>query len=548
MMPSMTHGIVCAAQPEAVEAGALALKDGGNAVDAAVACALTQGVVDPLMTGLGGVGSAIVHVPGHGVLENLNFLGAAPARATPDMWADRIVGETGDGFGFVLAGRENALGHQAAMIPGNLAGYWAMHSAHGQLDWPAVCEAAIDAAEQGWIVRPHVYAYATQDEAAQGRVPNAQILGFTATGRALYLDSGSDPDSPGTMKPLGTRIRNPELAESLRLIATSGADALYRGALGETIAEDMRAHGGLIRQTDLASYRVAHQNALESDYRGYRVATNQPGGSGVQVAQTLKILERFDLNALGHGTPEHLRIVAEAIAYAYQDKRAHVGDPEHVDVPLDVLTSVERAANYAQRIEHGEWATLERLESLDEPPETSQVCTLDEHGNAVSMTHTLGAPSGVIAPGTGFILNGCMGIFDPRPGHATSIAPGKAYTSSMSPSMVFDARGELRAVLGAPGATYIPQAVAQVISNVLDFGMSMSDAVIAPRIAVTRSRTIDVSNRIPHFVTRELEALGYAIQRSYLSYAFAGVHGVEVSAGRWRGGADPGRDGMWLVV
>ena len=118
----------------------------------------------------------------------------------------------------------------------------------------------------------------------------------------------------------------------------------------------------------------------------------------------------------------------------------------------------------------------------------------------------------------------------------------------MSPSLVFDASGDLRAVLGAPGATCIPQAVAQVISNVLDFGMSMSDAVIAPRIAVTRSRTIDVSNRIPRFVTRELEAFGYAIQRSYLSYAFAGVHGVEMVAGRWRGGADPGRDGMWLAV
>ncbi len=154
----------------------------------------------------------------------------------------------------------------------------------------------------------------------------------------------------------------------------------------------------------------------------------------------------------------------------------------------------------------------------------------------------------MIAPGTGFILNGCMGIFDPRPGHATSIAPGKAYTSSMSPSIVFGADGALRLVLGAPGATYIPQAIAQVISNVIDFAMPVLDAVVAPRIAVTRSGTIDVSNRIPRFVTRELEAGGYAIQRSYLSYAFAGVHAVEVVDGTWRGGADPGREGMALAV
>jgi gamma-glutamyltranspeptidase/glutathione hydrolase len=434
----MTHGIVCAAQPEAVEAGALTLLRGGNAVDAAVACALTQGVVDPLMTGLGGVGTAIAHIPGHGLLENLNFLGAAPASATPDMWADRIVGETGDGFGFVLAGRENALGHQAVMIPGNLAGYWAMHAAHGRLPWDKVCEPAIDEAERGWMVRPHVYAYAIQDEAAQGRVPNEEILGFTQAGRSLYLEA-------------------------------SGADALYCGELGERIVDDMLAHGGLITLKDLASYRVVHQPALKGNYRGHTIATNQPGGSGVQVVQTLKILEQFDLRGLRHGIPEHLRIVAEAIAYAYQDKRAHVGDPDHVDVPLDVLISSERAAEYARRIERGEHATLQRLESLDEPPETSQVCTLDEHGNAVSMTHTLGAPSGVMAPGTGFILNGCMGIFDPRPGHATSIAPGKSYTSSMSPSIVFDPDSALRMVLGAPGATYIPQAIAQVISNVLSY-------------------------------------------------------------------------------
>jgi gamma-glutamyltranspeptidase/glutathione hydrolase len=544
----MTHGIVCAAQPEAVEAGALVLERGGNAVDAAVACALAQGVVDPLMTGLGGVGSAIVHVPGHGGLENLNFLGRAPGAAREDMWADRIVGETGDGFGFVLEGRENSLGHQAVMTPGNLAGYWTMHAAHGQLAWAEVCAPAIEAAEEGWMVRPHVYAYATQDEAAQGRVPNEEILGFTQTGRALYLDPDPRHAGGGRMKRLGSLIRNPDLAESLRLVAARGVDALYRGPLGERIVDDMRRHGGLITMQDLAAYRVIPQPALKARYRGHTIASNQPGGSGVQVAQTLKILEQFDLGALGHGTPEHLRTVAEAIAFAYADKRAHVGDPEHVDVPLDVLTSSGRAADYARRIERGEQATLARLDSLDEPPETSHVCTLDEHGNAVSMTHTLGAPSGVIAPGTGFILNGCMGIFDPRPGHATSIAPGKAYTSSMSPSIVFDDEGALRLVLGAPGATYIPQAIAQVISNVLDFGMPVLDAVVAPRIAVTRSQTIDVSNRIPRFVTRELEARGYSIKRSYLSYAFAGVHAVEVVGGRWRGGADPGRDGMALAV
>ena len=176
---------------------------GGNAIDAAVACALVQGVIDPLMTGLGGVGTAIVHVPSEDVLENLNFLGHAPAAARADMWADRIAGETGDGFGFVLTDRANALGHQAVIVPGNLKGYAAMHADYGSLPWADLCAPAIATAADGWIVRPHVYSYATQDEAAQGRVHNSEILGLTEEGRTLYL--GED----GVMKRPGTLIQNP---------------------------------------------------------------------------------------------------------------------------------------------------------------------------------------------------------------------------------------------------------------------------------------------------------------------------------------------------
>ncbi|MCP5149912.1 MAG: gamma-glutamyltransferase family protein [Ectothiorhodospiraceae bacterium] len=538
----MKRGIVVAAQPEAAEAGALMLMAGGNAFDAGIACALTQGVVDPLMTGLGGVGSAVVHVPARGLLENLNFLGAAPAGAREDMWADRIRGETGDGFGFVVEGRVNALGHQAVMVPGNLAGYHTIHSEHGKLPWATVCEPAIAFAREGWIVRPHVHAYATQDEAAQGRVPNAEILGYTEAGRALYL--GAD----GQMRRPGSTIRNPDLAATLEIIAADGADALYRGVLGERLAADMAAHGGLVTTDDLAAFEVTRQPALTGSYRGHRIATNRPGGSGVQLLQTLATLDHFDLPALGHGSAEHIRVVAEAIARAYGDKRAHVGDPRFVTVPLDDLLDPARIAAYAAAIGAGERARLDRLPAVGEVRGTTQVCALDTDGNALSMTHTLGAPSGVIVPGSGFLLNGCMGIFDPRPGRATSIAPGKGYTSSMSPAIVFDAAGGTRLVIGAPGGTYIPQAIAQAISNVLAFDMTVLEAVSAPRVAVTRSETIDVSNRVPRFVSRALEAMGYAVQRSFASYAFAGVHGIEVTAGGVRGAADPGRDGMALAV
>ena len=536
----MTHGIICAAQPEAAEAGALALKNGGNAVDAAIACALAQGVIDPLMCGLGGVGSAVVHDAKSGKTENINFLGVAPAAARDDMWVDAIEGETADAFGFMLRDKINAIGHQAVMVPGNLKGYHTLLSDYGSMDWSDISRSAIALADGGWIVRPHVYSYAMQDEEAQGRIHNSDILGYTSEGRALYL--GSD----GHIKKPGNLVRNPQLGYLLKTIASEGIDVFYKGDIAGRIADDMRAKGGLITREDLAAYEVVRSPALSGSYRGLRIATNVPGGSGVQVIEALNILEHFDLTALGHNTPEYIRTLVEAIAYAFNDKRNKVGDPAFVDVPLDQLVDKDYAKSFADRITAGEKASLDRM-TLAESKDTTHVCTLDEHGNAVTMTHTLGAPSGVIAPGTGFIMNGCMSIFDPRPGKAMSIAPGKSYTSSMSPAILFDGDSP-HIVIGAPGAAYIPQAIAQAIANAVDFGMTMTEAVAAPRIAITKNQTVEVSNRIPQYVTDEVKAMGYGLIRNYLSYAFAGVHGIKVTSDGSQGGADPGRDGVALVV
>ena len=538
----MEHGVISTAQPEATEAGALTLMAGGNAIDAGIAAALVQGVVDPLMCGLGGVGTAMVHVPAKGAPENFNFLGAAPRAAQSDLWADKILGETGDGFGFMLQGNVNALGHQAAMVPGNLAGYWAMHQAHGRLEWASLCDHAIRAAETGWMVRPHVYSYATQDEGAQGRVHNSDILGFTKEGRELYIAETGAMHRPGTI------IRNPGLAASLRTIAAEGAAALYGGAIGETLVADMQANGGLITMADLEAYQASRASALTGTYRGFDIATNQPGGSGVQILQMLNILENFDLSG-DHalGTPEYITLMAEALTYAYNDKRTRVGDPTFVDVPLDALRSKDYAAELADRIRNGEKAVLNRMAQPKESTETTHVAVFDRDGSTFSMTHTLGAPSGVMPPGCGFILNGCMSIFDPRPGRPTSLAPGKSYTSSMSPTLIYR-DGAPYLVIGAPGATYIPQAIGQVIVHCIDFGLSISDAIAAPRVAVTQSQRIDLSNRIPRFVEAELRNRGYDTLRSFQSHAFAGVHGIKIEDGHAAGAADPGRDGMAMTV
>ncbi|MCI0546758.1 MAG: gamma-glutamyltransferase [Candidatus Rokubacteria bacterium] len=532
----MTRGMVVAPQPEAVEAGVEILRAGGNAVDAAMACALVQGVVDPLMTGIAGFGSCQLYFPARGVHTCIDFHGKAPLATRPDMWADRIEGEARDGFGFILKDRVNDVGYQSITVPGSLKAYWEAQSEHGRLPWAEVVQPAIAQAREGFMVRPHVHHFWTRRDGF-GRADTVDRLRATPGARRLYLDPAGVPHD------LGTRIRNPDLASTLELIAAKGADVFYTGELAHAIDADMRRHAGLLGLEDLRSYRTVRAEPLWGSYRGFRLATNPPPGGGIMLVEMLNVLERFDLRGLGHNTPEYIRVVAEAMKRATIDKDAHVGDPAFVTVPIDGLTDKAAAATMAAAIRRGEKAHVPRL-GASESPHTTHVSVIDEEGNAVSMTHSLGMPSGVVPDGLGFMFNGCMGVFDPRPGRAGSLAPGKSRFSSMCPSIVF--KGERpHLVIGAPGGTQIAMGVLQAMLNVLDFDMAMAEAVAAPRFSAT-SDAIDVSNRIPRFVTRELEGMGYEVIRSYLGFAFAAVHGIRIDGERWSGGADPGHDGMAL--
>ena len=535
----MAEGMIVAPQPEAVEAGAVVLKRGGNAVDAAIACALVQGVVDPLMAGIAGFGSLQLYLPAKGVHGFIDFHGRVPAAATADMWADLIEGEARDGFGFILRGRVNDVGYQSITIPGSLRAYHEAQSEHGTWPWPEVVAPAIERAEAGYLVRPHVYQFWI-DESDMGRAPNAERLRCTAAGRRLYCDASGAPLKPGTP------IRNPDLARSLRRIAEGGADVFYSGDLALEIDADMQKNGGLLSLEDLGNYRTTRIEPLWGEYRGLRVATNNPPGGGIMLVEMLNILENFDLAALGHNTPEYMRVVCEAMKRATIDKDAHVGDPAFIDVPVARLADKGYARELAAAIERGEKAHVERYAGAPESKNTTHISVIDGHGNAVSMTHSLGMPSGVISDGLGFMYNGCMAVFDPRPGRTGSIAPGKSRFSSICPTIVFR-DDEPYIVIGAPGGTQIAMGVLQAILNVVDFGMSMADAVSAPRFSST-SDLVDVSNRIPSYVTRELEAQGYEIARSHLSYGFAAVHGIRIDDGRPEGAADPGHDGMALAV
>jgi len=536
-------GMVSCAQPEAAEAGAEILKAGGNAVDAAVACALVQTVVDPLMCGIAGFGTAAVYMPGagtHDTHEYFDFHATAPAGARPDMWADLLEGEARDGFGFFIKDRLNDIGYQSIATPGTLKGLQAMHEAHGKLPWAEVVEPAIDWARNGYFVRPGMYAF-WNDDATLGRASNRERLAFSASGRALYCK----PD--GSPKTIGSAIVNPDMANVLEEIARAGADAFYTGTIADAIVADMRANGGLITHEDLANYQVVRQKPLFGHYRDRVIATNQPPGGGAMLLEMLHALEQFDLPSMRHNSPEYIRTLCEVMKQATVDKDRFIGDPAFVDIPLDHLLSAARAVQTAAAVRAGERVEVTRVNPGHVVPrDTTHLSVVDGEGNCVSLTHSLAMPSGAITQGMGFLYNGCMGVFDPRPGRAGSIAPGKRRFTSSCPTIVFkDGKPEM--VLGAPGGTQIAMGVLQAILNVVDRGMTMQEAVSAPRFSST-SNAIDISNRIPRAVQRQLEQAGYEVIRNPYNYTIAWVHAVRITENGLEGGADPGRDGMACAV
>ncbi|HET8995120.1 MAG TPA: gamma-glutamyltransferase, partial [Acetobacteraceae bacterium] len=313
------------------------------------------------------------------------------------------------------------------------------------------------------------------------------------------------------------------------------------------IVLDMQQHGGLLSMDDLAACIPEETPPLWGTYRGYAIATNNPPGGGIQLLEMLNILEHFDLRALGHNSPEYIRVVAEAMKIATADKDAKVGDPRFVRVPVEELTSKHYAARMAERIRAGEKTLVPRFNSGGaESKHTTQISVMDEHGNAVTMTHTLGQPSGVVTEGLGFMYSGAMAVFDPRPGHAGSLEPGKSRFSALSPTIVFDG-GKPLLVLGAPGATYITMGNLQAMLNVLDFGMDAQQAVQAPRFAAV-SDTIELSNRILRATERALHGFGYRTQRKAGSYEFARVHAIRMVDGKLDGGADPAAGGLVVAV
>ena len=535
----MTHGMVCAPQPEAVEAGAMALKQGGNAVDAAIACALVQTAVDPQMCGIAGFGSMQLYLAQQNQHYCIDFHGRAPVATRADMWEDIIIGETEDGFGFILEGGVNELGYQSITTPGSIKAFAEAIQTHGTLSLDELLQPAIAYCEDGFAVRAPVAGYWNLVESAGRVAPIERLRRIPATAR-IYTKAD------GSIYRAGEILRNPDMGRTYRRIVDQGVTDFYEGAIASEIVSDMKLHGALLGKRDLLQYKTENCAPLSGRYHEYEIATNQLPGGGAMVLEMLNILSHFDLKAMGHNSVEYISTIAEAMKIATVDKDRHMGDPRFVEVPLDRLLSDEYAATMAATIKRGEKTRVPRLNRGANSQDTTHVCAVDEYGNCVAMTHSLGTPSGVVTQGLGFMYNGCMNVFDPRPGRVDSLAPGKSRFTAMSPTIVLKDNQPFL-IIGAPGGTYITMGVLQGILNVLVFGMNAQEAVSAPRFCAT-SDVIEITNRILRFTEEQLQRLGYVTRRSHLSYHFAGVHAIRLTEDGWDGGADPGRDGMAMEI
>jgi gamma-glutamyltranspeptidase/glutathione hydrolase len=519
--------IVCP-QPVAAEIGLEVMRRGGNAVDAAVTCAFAQGVLDPQMCGIGGCGVMLVHSPksGDALME---FYATAGSRVREDQWEHLFLRQAADRYGYVLDGWLNDIGYQSIGVPGTVAGLHEALTRYGTITWAQALEPAIPLARDGFAVTGYMHGYWTTDYGPDV-VPNRRRIQATPAAKAIYTRDGALFD-------VGDWFVQADLARTLERLANEGPDTFYRGEIAEQMVSDFEANQGFITRDDLASYRVNVAEPLRGTYRGLSVVTAGPPAAGITLVQMLNFLEGYDVGAHGWPSTESARLLVEAMAWAVADRELHVADPRFVDVPTGSLADKDYAAKARQV------ASAEAV-AVHDRPDTTHVCVVDDSGNAVSLTHTLGSASGVVTPGLGFGYNNYMNCFDPQPGNPNSIRPGKTRATSMTPTLIFDG-DRMRVCIGAPGGTKIVTAIMQVLVDVLDHKMTPVEAVSAPRVDF-QGDVVQVEGRIPMAVSRGLELRGYRVNRRTLNYDsyFARPQVIVAEKdGFLHGASDPRKDG-----
>jgi len=553
---SSDRGLVTANQHLAAEAGATILGQGGNAVDAAVATAFAVGVVEPGASGIGGRGYLVVHVPATG--DSVVFDGheRAPIAARPDMFEiedDRGRPTSGWGPQVPVKGDANAVGHLAVAVPGVVAALYEAHRRYGRLPWAQVLAPGIALAEDGFEVSvPFALGIARN---------RAKLARFPATA-ALFLADGQPPLP-------GSRLRMPDLARSYRSIAEEGPGALYRGALARAIVEEMGRGGGILCATDLTRFQPRTWDApLRGTYRDYEILTVPEATGGITLLQVLNLLEGFDLASLDPQGAASLHLLLESLNVAFVDRLAVLDDPAFIPVPFDGLASKAFAAERrtlisAERslgdVEPGDAWPYEpsgapspgvlpgRVAGGATDRDTTQICAVDADRMVVSLTQSVIDPygSGVVVPGTGILLNSAMHNFTPVPGQPGAIAPWKRSVHNGVPTIVLGRDGAPVLAVGGAGGTKIITGVVQVLVNVLDHGMTVQEAIDAPRVH-HEGNLSEVDARLGGPVVEQLRRLGHrpaVVTSEYGRPAFSRINGIQVAAdGRAASGVDPFAD------
>lgn len=495
-----TRGMVVSAQHEASDVGVAILRQGGNAVDAAVAVGYAEAVVNPCCGNIGGGGFMVLHLRRRGDVV-INFRETAPAGASADMYLD--------GAGNPVPGG-SLFGYKAAGVPGTVLGLDSALREYGRLSRRQVMAPAIRLARRGFILTK-----------GDTDILDAQAQRFARDPELarIFLRTDKMPLRPGD------RLVQKDLADTLERIADGGPDYFYRGPVAARIAAASASGGGVITGADFAAYRAVEDSPLQCSYRGYTfLSVPPPSSGGVTLCEILNILEGYDLRAMGFHSAAATRVMVEAMRYAYADRNYALGDPAFVNNPVAHLLSKDYAAAIRAKIDAGAPPRLQTA-VLHEKPETTHYSVVDRDGNAASVTYTLNGSFGavVMAPGTGVLLNDEMDDFTVKPGVANqfglvqgsnnAIAPGKRPLSSMSPAIVLK-DGKPFLVLGSPGGSRIITATLEAAINVIDYGMAPQAAVDAPRIHYQGApdRIFVEAGAVSPETRKTLETSGYKLE------------------------------------
>lgn len=526
------NGMVTTANVYATMAGLEVLEMGGNAVDAAIAISYALGVCEPNASGLGGGGFFNIHMAdGREVV--IDYREVAPMGQDAYTWLDEA-GEVKDN------GNANHIGGLATGVPGTVAGleYALEHYGSGKLTRQQIMQPAIDMAREGYKAGGTLVG-------AMNDYYDYMVTDYTVLGD-YYLNEDKMPYE------IGDVITNEDLAKTLEMIAEGGRDAFYKGEVAQAIVDTVASYGGVLSLEDLASFEPAIREPVKGTYRGYQIVSCPPASSGgTHIVQVLNVLENYDIAAMGVNSAEAIHVWSEALKACFADRGAFMADTAFTDVPLAGLTSKDYAKTIADKITDQSQSWEKGAPWDYQGDSTTAYSVADKDGNIVSVTQTIECFWGckIAIPGYGFIMNDQLHDFSTDPESVNKLEGGKKPLSSMSPTIVLDAEGNAFMSLGSPGGLRIWPTVAQVISNVIDHGMNMQDAIDCARI-FERGNADGIcyepagENAPTAEALAALEAQGHTLtEKGAWDLFFGGCQGILFTDDGIQGGADPRRDG-----